>query len=443
MAVETGANTAVEEKASASVAAEADLPQYGDILSCMRCGLCLPVCPTYRELGNETDSPRGRIALTRAVAEGKLTLTPKLVDHMYRCLDCQACVAVCPSGVKAAELIKAAKIKIDREIPQPFIKRPIFGGLLPRPALLELAMLPLYLYEKIGLQALLRKAGLLGLLPFSLGQLEQIAPALDGRPLRQTLPEVAPAKGQRRLRVGYFLGCAQNLAFASAGRDTVSVLAENGCEVVTPRSLRCCGVPHLNYGAADLARQMARQNIAAFEKAGVDFVVTDCATCGSFTKEYAHLLAGDDEWAERAQAFSSRVRDISEFLIEVSFGDQLGTVRRKVTYHEPCHLVRGQGITAQPRQLLTAIPGVELVEMKESDWCCGGAGTYNITHPSISAKILDRKMRNVAATGAEVLVSGCPACQMQLGYGIRRAGLSMVSAFPTQLLAEAYRKAQR
>lgn len=440
MAVETEAGAVAEQAAAAKAT---DLPQYADLLNCMRCGLCLPVCPTYRELGNETDSPRGRVALGRALAEGKLTLTHKLIDHMYRCLDCQACVAVCPSGVKAADLVKAMKVKIDRETPQPFIKKPLFAGLLPRPWLLELAMLPLFVYERVGLQALVRRSGLLNRLPFGLGQLEQLAPALNGRPLRQTLPEVVAARGQRRLRVGYFLGCAQNLVYASAGRDTVEVLARNGCEVVTPRSLKCCGVPHLNYGAKDLAREMARQNIAAFEAAGVDYVVTDCATCGSFTKEYAHLLAEDPEWSERARAFSERVRDISEFLVEVSFSDELGTLRRRVTYHEPCHLARGQGITVQPRDLLRSIPGIELVEMRESDWCCGGAGTYNMTHPGISTKILDRKMRNVAATDAEVLVAGCPACQMQLSYGLRRAGLAMETAFPTQLLAEAYRQGRR
>lgn len=440
MAVDTTDKSVVAEQPAE--AAEAHSPEYGDLLNCMRCGLCLPICPTYREIGNETDSPRGRVALTRAVSEGRLSLTPKLVDHMYRCLDCQACVAVCPSGVKAASLIQQTKIRIDHDLPQPFIKRPIFDGLLPRPWLLEAAMLPLYVYEKIGLQALLRKTGLLNRFPFGLGQLEQIAPTLDGRPLRQTLPEVVPAKGKRRLRVGYFLGCAQNLVFASAGRDTVSVLTETGCEVVTPKAQRCCGVPHLNYGAKELAQRTARVNIEAFEKAGVDFVVTDCATCGSFTKEYLHLLAGEAEYAGRAKVFAGKVRDISEFLVEVSFSDRLGVVKRRVTYHEPCHLVRGQGIAAQPRQLLRAIPGIELVEMKESDWCCGGAGTYNITHPHISAKILDRKMNNVAATDAELLVSGCPACQMQLSYGIRRSGLSITSTFPTQLLAEAYRKAE-
>jgi len=440
MAVETTPPPALAENRPQDE--EPDVPRYADLLNCMRCGLCLPVCPTYRELGNETDSPRGRVALGRAVAEGKLKLSPNLVDHMYRCLDCQACVTVCPSGVRPADLIKATKVLIDRELPQPFIKKPILAGLLPRPRLLELAMLPLFLYERTGLQALMRKTGLLRHLPFNLGQMEEIAPDLEERPLRQTLPEVVPARGQRRLRVGYFLGCAQNLAFPSAGRDTVEVLAINGCEVVTPRTLKCCGVPQANYGAIHLARDMARNNIQAFESAGVDFIVTDCATCGSFTKEYASLLAGDEEWAERARAFSAKVRDISEFLVEVSYSERLGALRRRVTYHEPCHLVRGQGISAQPRQLLRSIPGIELVEMNESDWCCGGAGTYNLTHPELSRRVLDRKMRNVAATEAEVLVAGCPACQMQLRYGLRRAGLKMSSAFPSQLLAEAYRKAE-
>lgn len=414
-------------------------PSYDEVLNCIRCGLCLSVCPTYRQAGTETNSPRGRVAMVRAAAEGKLDLSANFVDHMYRCLNCMACSAVCPSGVQAQEIVLDARVEIDTKLPQPGAKKWIFEGMLPSPGRLEAAMWPLRLYQRSGLRWLAENSGLLGLLPLHLGEAAKMPPTATVRPLRGRLPEVTPAQGERKYRVGFFLGCAQSLLYADTSAGTVRVLARNGAEVVTPRATVCCGMPAMAYGDLDTAMKLARQNIDLFEEAGVDAIVTDCATCGEFGKQYRDLLKHDPAYAEKAARYSDRMKDISEFLADIPMDDRLGEVRAKVTYHDPCHLVRGQGIASQPRKLLRMIPGVELVEMKEANWCCGGAGTYMLTHHEMSMGILDRKMANAGATDAEVIASGCPVCQMQLGYGVKRASLKMKVTHPIALLDKAYR----
>jgi glycolate oxidase iron-sulfur subunit len=413
-------------------------PSYDDALGCIRCGLCLSVCPTYKQAGTETNSPRGRVALIRAASEGKLGLGHNYVDHMYRCLNCMACTAACPSGVKAHELILDARVEIDNRLPQPVIKKWIFEGLVPSMARMEAAAWPLRLYQRSGLRWLAEKSRLLGLLPMHLGEAAQMPPTMPMRPLRKQMREVTPAAGSRRYRVGFFLGCAQNLLYGSASAGTVRVLSRNGAEVVTPRAAQCCGMPAMAYGDLDTALRLARHNIDLFERAGVEAIVTDCASCGEFGRHYGELLKHDPAYAERAAAYSEKVRDISQFLMDIPLDSRLREVRARVTYHDPCHLVRGQGVSAQPRQLLKMIPGVEFVEMKEADVCCGGAGTYMLTHYEASMQILDRKVANAAGTDAELLVSGCPVCQMQLGYGVNRAGLKMKVTHPIALLDRAY-----
>lgn len=414
-------------------------PSYDDVLNCIRCGLCLTVCPTYREAGTETNSPRGRVAMIRAATEGKLELSPNFVDHMYRCVNCMACSSVCPSGVHPQEIILDSRVEIDNKLPQPAAKNLIFEGVLTSPARLEAAALPLKLYQRSGLRWVAEKSGALRLLPHHLGEAAKLPPTAALRPLRGRLPEVTPAQGERKYRVGFFLGCAQSLLYADTSAGTVRVLARNGAEVVTPKATVCCGMPAMSYGDVDTAMKLARQNIDTFEKAGVDAIVTDCATCGEFGKQYRDLLSHDPAYAEKAAAYSDKMKDISEFLAEIPMDDHLGVVKARVTYHDPCHLVRGQGISAEPRKLLQMIPGVELVEMNEANWCCGGAGTYMMTHHEMSMGILDRKMANAGATDAEVIASGCPVCQMQLGYGVKRAGLKMKVTHPIALLDKAYR----
>jgi glycolate oxidase iron-sulfur subunit len=412
-------------------------PTEEQYLFCIRCGLCLAVCPTYRASLKETESPRGRVILARKALEGELELTHNFNDQMQKCMACLACNDICPVGIKPADLALDMRYVAEQVQPTRW-KKTLFGDLLPHPRRLEWGTWPLRLYQKLGLRWLASALRVTRLLPSQLRDLERQLPPVPGRPLRSRLPEVTPAVGQKQRRVGFFLGCAQNLLFAEASAAAVRVMARNGCEVVTPRDVQCCGIPALGYGRQDEMRDMARHNIALFEKLDVEVIVTDCATCGAGLKEYGHYMAQDTEWAERASAFSARVRDVSEFLAEIPLEKPRGRVEGKVTYHDPCHLVRGQEVSAQPRQLLEMIEGLELVEMEEADWCCGSAGSQLITHYEDSLSILERKMDNVQATGAAYVASGCPGCQMQLTVGLKRRGIKMQVAHPVLLLDQAY-----
>ena len=416
-----------------------EAPTEEQYLFCIHCGLCLSVCPTYRESLRETESPRGRVILARKALEGELTLGPNLNAQMEKCMACLACNTICPVGIKPANLALEMRHVAEQAAPSGWKKR-LFGGLLPHAGRMEWGTLPLRLYQKLGLRWLANKLHLTRLLPAQLRDLERQLPVLPGRPLRGRLPEVTPAIGERQRRVGFFLGCAQNLLFAEESAATVRVLARNGCEVITPHDVQCCGMPAIGYGRKDEARAMARHNIAVFEKWDVDVIVTDCATCGSSLKEYKDYLAQDETWAARAEAFSAKVRDISEFLAEIPLKKPRGRIEGRVTYHDPCHLVRAQGVQEQPRQLLEMIEGLELVEMEEPDWCCGSAGSQLITHYQDSLAILKRKIDHIEATGADYVASGCPGCQMQLTVGLKRRGLDsrMQVTHPILLLDRAY-----
>ncbi len=413
-------------------------PDESAYLNCIRCGLCLAVCPTYNTHLNEIASPRGRVALARKSLDGELELSPNLVEQMYSCFACMACDDICPVGIRPAELALSMRHVQEQIKPRPW-KQPLFGGLISHAERMELATLPLRLYQMLGIRSLAYKLKLTKILPRQLRDMEAMLPHLPKRPLLHALPEVTAAQGESRYRVGFFLGCAQNVMFADESAATARVLARNGCTVVTPRETKCCGMPIRGYGRADLVRENARHNIALFEQAGVEFVVTDCATCGSTLKEYGAILKDDAEWAGRAASFSSKVRDISEFLLEIPLEKPQGRVEKKVTYHDPCHLRRAQHVWKQPRALLKMIDGLEFVEMPEADWCCGSAGTQLITHYETSLQVLDRKMDNLASSGAEVVASGCPGCQMQLQTGIKRRGLDVQVVHPIALLDEAYR----
>lgn len=423
-------------------------PAEDDYIYCIRCGLCLAVCPTYREYLTETASPRGRVALTRKALEGELELSPNLFEQMYACFACLACNEICPVGNCPADL--ALEMRYVQEQVRPAAwKRPLFRGLIPHPTRMEWATLPLRLYQTLGLRRLVYALGLRRLMPTHLRDMESMLPHLPQRPLRRVLPEITTAGSESRYRVGFFLGCAQSLMFAEESAATVRVLARNHCTVVTPKEVKCCGMPAFGYGHWETVRDLARHNIALFEQAGVDVIVTDCATCGSTLKDYGELLAGDPEWAGRAETFSQKVRDINEFLMEIPLekppslplprllgGKKGGAVR--VTYHDPCHLRRAQGVWEQPRALMQMIEGVEFIELGEADWCCGSAGTQLITHPETSLKVLARKMNHLEATGAQAVASGCPGCQMQLNVGIRRRKLQMEVIHPVVLLDRAY-----
>ncbi|OGN81022.1 MAG: hypothetical protein A2X24_01725 [Chloroflexi bacterium GWB2_54_36] len=412
-------------------------PQENEYLNCIRCGLCLAVCPTYRVYKTETSSPRGRVALARKNLEGELELTPNLAEQMYACLDCLACNDICPVGIRPADLALEMR-HVQEQIRPSGWKDTLFGELIAKPGRMKTATLPLRIYQSSGLRRLVYTLHLRRLLPARLRDLEGMLPHLPRRPLRRVLPEVTKAHSKSRYRVGFFLGCAQSLLFADESAATVRVLARNGCTVITPRDTVCCGMPAAGYGRMDLAKAHARFNIALFEKTETDVIVTDCATCGSKLKEYGQMLADEPEWVERAAAFSAKVRDISEFLMSIPLEKPAGRIEARVTYHDPCHLRRAQKVWQQPRALMQFIDGVDFVELPESDWCCGSAGSQLITHYETSLAVLERKMDNLKSTGAEMVASGCPGCQMQLTTGIKRRQMDVKVVHPIVLLDQAY-----
>ncbi len=414
-----------------------ETPAETTYLNCIRCGLCLSVCPTYREHLNETTSPRGRVALARKGLEGQLELSSNLFEQMYSCFTCMACNDICPVGIRPAELTLSMRYVQEQKHPANW-KKALFEGILPHPERLEAATLPLRLYELMGIRRLIYALGIMHRMPKQIRDMEAMLPRLPKRPLRRVLPEITDARNETRYRVGFFLGCAQSLLFAEESAATVRVLSRNGCTVITPKEVECCGMPARGYGRLDLVRTQAKHNISVFERYQVDVIVTDCATCGSTLKEYGTYLKDDPAWAERSAAFSGRVRDVSEFLAEIPLEKPKGKIQARITYHDPCHLRRAQQVWKQPRELMKLIDGIELVELPESDWCCGSAGSQLVTHYDTSLQVLNRKLSNIQSTQAQLVASGCPGCQMQLNTGIRRRGLNLRVVHPVTLLDEAY-----
>jgi glycolate oxidase iron-sulfur subunit len=422
---------------------------YDLIRQCIHCGFCLPTCPTYAVLGVEMDSPRGRIYQMQAVADGRLSVGPDFIEHMYCCLGCRACETACPSGVQFGKLIEAAREEIEAVAPRQHsgtervLRGAVFGGVLPSRLLTSLLFTGLKLYQRSGAQTLTRRLHLLDYMPGPLaGKLQEpeaLMPRIEGALLQGDLPVVTPPLGERRYRVGFISGCIMDQVFRDINEASIRVLAANGCEVITPRDQRCCGALHVHSGEAEQGRALARANIEAFEHWGCDYIIINAAGCGSNLKEYGHLLRDDPAYAERAAAFSSKVKDISEFLAMIDLNPQLGEVRRRVTYHDACHLAHGQKVKSQPRALLKRIPGLELVDLKEADWCCGSAGIYNITNQEMAGKLLERKMGHIANTRAEVVATGNPGCMMQINFGARQRDLPVQALHPIQLLDEAYR----
>ena len=412
---------------------------------CVHCGLCLDYCPTYRVLGTEMDSPRGRIYQIKAVYEGRIPKDdPHFSEHIYACLDCRACQTVCPAGVQYGTLVEGARgvTAPSNPVEQTF-GRFIMRQVFTRNWALDVAGLGMRAYEKSGLQGLVRRAGLLKLLPGPLGEMEALLGPAQGGLKKPGWPEVVPALGERKYRVGFIAGCVMSQLQGRTNQASVRVLARNGCEVVTPPDQGCCGALHVHSGDRDTARELARRNVEAFEKLGLDAVIINAAGCGSTLKEYGQLLARDPDWAERAEAFAHSVKDINEFLAGIELNREMGEVRKRVTYQDPCHLVHGQGVRSQPRELLKAIPGLELVELEDSDVCCGSAGIYNLTHYDLSMQILEPKLDNIAATVASVVVAPNPGCAMQIAAGLRRRGMDVEVTHVVDLLDEAYRAAGR
>lgn len=408
---------------------------------CVHCGLCLDACPTYNVLGHEADSPRGRIYQVRQVYEGRISPDDvNFREHIYACLDCRACQTACPSGVQYGQIVEAARAVAPPPSPaERTIGRAILGSIFTRKPLLEVAGLGLRLYQRSGLQAAFRRAGALRLLPHRLAEMESMLGPVQGAVRRFVPPTVTPSmSGRARQRVGFIEGCIMPQFFGDTNAATLRVLAANEIEVHTPSAQVCCGALHMHTGDRETARNLARKNVDAFEALDLDFIVVNAAGCGSTLKEYGHLLSDDPAYADRARAFAVRVKDVTEVLSAIPLRPPTHAVNMRITYQDPCHLAHGQGIRAQPRDILRQIPGLELVEMKESDTCCGSAGIYNVTHPDLSQRILGGKMDNVVATNPQAVVAPNPGCAMQLAFGARQRGLDVEVLHVVDLLDRSY-----
>ena len=388
---------------------------YVKLINCMRCGMCLPACPTYKETFLETASPRGRVALVRKLQEGELDQSERLLEYLSLCLDCQACASACPCGVNAGELVAEFACERKTETGLGFMEDLILRKLVPHPDRLENSMVPMRLYQRSGLQKLVRTLGVLKMFPKPLERMEGLLPALPSRPLRQEINEITPAVGTERGTVGFFLGCVMSLIFSDASRATIKLLSSLGYKVITPRNQVCCGAPNMLGGDLVGMKEAARTNIDIFGGYDVDFIVTDCGGCGAELKKYGHHIEG-----EPASAFSTRVRDISQVL--ALHGDELRAkltpLLLRATYHDPCHIAHCQGIRKEPRDLLKLVPGLEYIELESADACCGSAGTYNIVKPEMSDQILKRKLDTIRNSGAQVLVTSNPGCLLQLKKGL-------------------------
>ncbi len=413
------------------------LPGMDKALPCIHCGLCLEHCPTYRVLCKETDSPRGRVYLMRAQAEGRIGFTDNFITHISLCLNCRACETACPSNVEFGPLMEATRGRLYAAEPKRY-RQGLTGELLlkfliPQPALLRVAFALLRIFSPV----------LTGPLRFLLSPeqrnfIAMLPSEASGSFNRQSRPQYR-AYDARVASVALLTGCAMDVLFDNVHADTVKVLQVNGCDVSVPREQPCCGALHAHAGRAEEARDMARRLIDRIDAQSYDAIITNAAGCGAHLKTYGHLLEDDPDYAERARAFAAKVRDITEYLAGLSLTPPSRTITARVAYDDPCHLLHGQKISRQPRDLLKMIPGVELVDFAEADSCCGSAGIYNVTHAAMSLQILDRKMQHLAAAQPDVIATANPGCMLQLRLGAQRAGLDCAVVHPVSLLAQAYR----
>jgi glycolate oxidase iron-sulfur subunit len=421
-----------------------DKPQQQDLDKCVHCGLCLNSCPTYRVLGIEMDSPRGRIYQMVQVHNGA-EITPAYLEHMDLCLACRGCETACPSGVQYGRLIEAARAEIETRIERPWhtqlLRRFVFGSLLGSPSLLRTAAVFTWVYQQTGLQKLARASGLLEAMG-RLGQLEKLAPPAELPTFFSAYGKVFPAIGEQRHKVALLGGCIANVSFARLNEATVRVLQQNGCEVHVPREQTCCGALHLHSGVREDARRLARQNIDALVDGGYDAILTNSAGCGSTLKEYHDLFEHEPAYAARSLQFSKQVKDVNEFLAARPLNPRMGKLDITVTYQDSCHLAHGQKVKAAPRQLLRAVPGVTFVEMPMADLCCGSAGIYNVLQTEMSMQVLERKMELANSVSTQVIATANTGCMLQLRAGVAMHGKGQRVAHVMEILDEAYRKAQ-
>lgn len=416
--------------------------------ACVHCGFCLSTCPSYRVIGKETDSPRGRIYLMDAVNEGEAPLSPAVVQHFDSCLGCLACVTTCPSGVQYDKLIAATRPQIERNHPRSLperLLRSLIFNTFPYPRRMRWLLRPLGVYQKLGVQEWVRSLGILPRLSPQLAAMESMLPAIPDTAFQDTLPERIPAQGPQRYRVGLILGCVQRLFNPEVTAATARVLAANGCEVVIPQHQGCCAALSHHQGQEEQTKALARQMIDSFADTQVDAVIINASGCGHTLKEYGHLLQDDPVYADRAKTFASQVRDAQEFLATVGLTTPLSPLRSQplpVVYQDACHMLHGQKISLQPRQLLRQIPGVQLREPIDAALCCGSAGVYNILQPEVAEELGRQKVTNLLNTGAEVIASANIGCFVQISKHLQLQGKSVPVLHPMQLLDHSIRGIQ-
>ena len=415
-------------------------PQPELIDACVHCGFCLATCPSYRVIGKEMDSPRGRIYLMDAINQGEAAIDATTTQHFDSCLGCLACVTTCPSGVQYDRLLAATRPQVERNqtrsLPDRLIRTLIFN-LFPYPNRLRNFLPPLWLYQKSGLQRLVRNTGMLKKFAPRLAAMEAILPQITTFSAHDNLPEVIPAQGEKRYRVGMILGCVQRLFFSPVNEATARVLTANGCEVVIPRSQGCCAALPAHQGQEAQAQALARQMIDSFIDEDLDAIIINAAGCGHTLKEYGHIMADDSEYKEKAEEFASKVKDVQEFLAEIDLTAKLhplSTEELTLVYQDACHLLHGQKISVQPRQLLRKIPGVKLREPLDASLCCGSAGIYNMLQPETADELGRQKANNLINTGASVIASPNPGCSLQIQKHLELKGSEVKIFHPVELL---------
>ncbi len=416
-------------------------PDPNFISTCVHCGFCLSTCPSYRVLGTEMDSPRGRIYLMDAISKNEASLGETAAQHFDSCLGCLACVTTCPSGVKYDQLIAATRPQIERNVPRSLSDRLIRGlifNLFPYPKRLRAFLIPLFIYQKLGVKKIVRTTGLLPKISPRLAAMESILPEITTDAFREEFPVIIPAKGEKRYRVGMILGCVQRLFFNPVNEATVRVLTANGCEVVIPRNQECCGALPEHQGQTEQSLMLIKQMIDRFSGTRLDAIIINAAGCGHTLKEYGHILKDDPQYREQAEEFAAKVKDIQEFLVEIGLTKPLypltETGELTLVYQDACHLLHGQKISSQPRELLQQIPGVNLREPLDASLCCGSAGVYNLLQPEVSEELGQQKVENLTNTGAELIASANPGCSLQIKKHLQLQGKDTPLMHPMELL---------
>ncbi|PGY54162.1 (Fe-S)-binding protein [Priestia megaterium] len=420
-----------------------DAPDEKKWADCVHCGMCLESCPTYEITGQEQHSPRGRVHLIKSVAEGKISVNEQFTDPVFACLDCRACTTACPANVDVGGLIEEARGQIRQAMPltgwKGMISKFFLKELFPHSHRLEAAGSLLKLYQKSGMQKMMRTTGMLNMMPTHLAEMEHVMPKIT-RSVRKKYKKkrVLKAKAERKAEVAFLTGCIMDVMFSDINEATLNVLRRNGNDVVIPPSQTCCGALHVHAGDRDMGRQLAKKNIEAFQHA--DTVIVNAAGCGCMLKEYPELFREEEqEWLEKAEVFAEKVQDISKYLHDTGYRPPQTTLHKRITYHDACHLAHGQGVGEEPRDILLSIPGVEMVHMANADRCCGSAGIYNLTNPDMAGAVLQSKMEHVPHD-VEMISMGNPGCMLQMAVGVKKYGRSQQIVHTVQLLEWAYQK---